>query len=108
MAGKSPSQDPSFVIYSKVKIDPIDYFTFILGAVGTWFGISIISLNHVPHLFDIKEKIGPINAINECKCANEIAEVKKDILKLKMWTRRTNVILTEIQNCLTQVVNPRF
>ena len=104
IAAKQPSQDPSFVIYSKVKIDPIDYFTFILGTVGTWFGISILNFNPVPHLFEIKKKLTPINAINainECKCENEI-------IKLKLWTRRTNVILIEIQDCLKQVVNNRF
>ena len=40
-----PSDDPSFDITSRPRIDPVDYVTFILSTVGTWFGLSILSFN---------------------------------------------------------------
>ena len=51
------SQDPSFTITSKVKIDPIDYqISFILGVISSWLGISVISLNPIPHLFRFNDQ----------------------------------------------------
>ena len=38
--------DASFSIISKVKIDDIDYVTYILGAMGTWLGFSFIAGEH--------------------------------------------------------------
>ena len=38
-------------IDSKRNIDFIEYFTFILGALGTWIGFSFIDCNPVPFIF---------------------------------------------------------
>lgn len=40
-----PSKDPSFEIASQAKIAVIDYVTYILGACGTWFGFSFLTIN---------------------------------------------------------------
>lgn len=50
------SQDPSFTITSKVKIDLIDYISFVLGVISSWLGISAISLNPIPHLFRFNDQ----------------------------------------------------
>ena len=48
---------------SKPKIDDIDYVTYILGALGSWFGFSFIGINPIPYLLEMpgREKVIPIN-----------------------------------------------
>lgn len=41
-------QNPSFSIESKPRIDNIDYFSFVLGTIGAWLGVSALSFNPVP------------------------------------------------------------
>lgn len=48
------SNDPSFEITSKPRIDNIEYITYIFGAVGSWLGFSFLGLNPVPLLIKVK------------------------------------------------------
>lgn len=52
----SECNSPSFEIESKPKIDHIEYFTYILGAFGSWLGISFLSFNPVPYLLKMRDK----------------------------------------------------
>lgn len=36
---------PSYEIRSKERIVEIDFATYVLGAIGTWFGLSFININ---------------------------------------------------------------
>lgn len=44
-----PDSDPSFFIESKPRIDNIEYVTYVLGAMGSWFGFSFLMMNPIPY-----------------------------------------------------------
>lgn len=52
----SECNSPSFEIESKPKIDLIEYVTYVLGAFGSWLGISFLSFNPVPYLLKIRDE----------------------------------------------------
>ena len=97
------SQDPSFAIYSKERINPIDYVTFILGTVGTWLGISMVSFNPVPMLFVVKQGVVPIMARQSCKeqqnsTENRMRNIETQYDEIKMLIRSVNEKLTRTQS----------
>ena len=97
LGGKERSQNPSFVIFSKSRINLVDYVTLVLGTVGTWLGVSFLSLNPIPVLFstDANNMI-KINPINNVRLFREISNMKRDILKCKLASKQTNKILNGI------------
>lgn len=48
------SNEPSFKVESKPRIDPIDFITYILGAMGSWLGFSFIACNPIPYFLEVK------------------------------------------------------
>ena len=38
-------------IRSQIKIDDVDFVTYIFGALGTWFGFSFLMINPLPLFF---------------------------------------------------------
>lgn len=52
----TPDRDPSFVIESKARIDNIEYVTYVLGALGSWFGFSFLIINPFPYFITLKSE----------------------------------------------------
>lgn len=44
---QSMGEDPSYEIQSQPKIENVDFITYILGTLGTWFGFTFVLLNPV-------------------------------------------------------------
>ena len=95
---KLSSQDPSFVIQSKEKIDLIDYVSFILGTFGTWLGISFLSLNPIPRLFVVNQAIVPImttkrsnDAEQKNSTENRIKSLEREVAKLQLLSQQTRI-----------------
>lgn len=46
--------DASYNVKSKPRTDDIDYVTYILGALGSWIGFSLIGINSIPYSIEIQ------------------------------------------------------
>ena len=96
----TPSQDPSFVITSTPRIDFIDYFTFILGTVGAWLGISVLSLNPIPSLFATKSEIISQNGVQQHNFESDRQKVRKcekELNQFKLWCRKVDSDLKQMK-----------
>ena len=68
------NRNPSFDIESKPRIDHIDFVTYILGAMGSWFGFSFLILNPVPIFFGIRG-----NAVNDENVNEQLTRMRNRI-----------------------------
>lgn len=82
---KGDSNDASFIIKSKARIDNIDYVTYILGALGFWLGFSFIGINPIPHILSVngQEQDGG-QKDSDIKVQNRMLYIKMNILMKKM------------------------
>ena len=71
-------KDPSFKIISKARIDDIDYFTYIFGALGTWLGFSFIAVDPVPFFLEMT-KLSPTNTIDTATNDSAISQLRVDV-----------------------------
>lgn len=54
----------SYQISSQPKIQDIDYVTYVLGPLGTWFEFSFIGIDPVRKLMSVKGKCAKVNEGN--------------------------------------------
>lgn len=77
------SMVPSYIVSNQVKIENVDYVTYIFGAAGTWFGFCFLMVNPVQIIDWIYEKkVEPQDQGTDCK-GNEISLVKNEIKNIK-------------------------
>lgn len=81
-----PSQDPSFRISSKPKIDLIDFVTFIFGTIGTWLGLSFASINPLLIFFTTPNQ----SKLKQSTSSTDIKRLEQEILRIKIWSKLSN------------------
>lgn len=59
MFAQSLSDSPSFIVFSNAKNSFADYLALVMSCFGTWFGLSVISLNP----FKFKKKVGKVDDV---------------------------------------------
>ena len=97
---------PSFFVLSKARINDIDYVTYILGAVGSWLGLSFVSLNPIPYLFEIKNNsISPtVETVNhKLKSMKTCMLMRISILEHEK--RVTRIELAENKRKFSEILN---
>ena len=84
-SSKQSDYDPSFAAESKLRIDDIDFVTYILGALGPWLGFSFLAVNPIPYLVPTQEAqdtdVTPITT-------DRLALVKRDCSQNNISNRR--------------------
>lgn len=101
------STEPSYEISNQVKIENVDYVTYIFGAAGTWFGFCFLMLNPVAliDLLDKKDSVDsdPVSAENthtqpEVKMQKKIREYGIEIAALKHNFNQMTELIRNIQD----------
>ena len=99
------SQDPSFKISSKEKIDIVDYVTFMFSTVGTWLGLSVLSFDPFPFCLSAPEEKDPkediLDQMNGLKTFREF-QVEQNT-KMKTFKKSSKTQLREIKSALNQI-----
>lgn len=86
------TRDASFKIVSKPKVEKIDYFSFVLGTVGAWLGISALDLNPFSFFLSPQKSGGDVNQApksannklkNHGKIKTKLSELSTQLLRQK-------------------------
>ena len=77
-----PGHIPSYGIKSKPRINPIDFITCILGALGSWLGLAC---NPIPYLRRLKTKAPPGDSklTHHNACATTISKLEARLKRLE-------------------------
>lgn len=101
-----PSQDPSVSIESQPKINHIDYISFVLGVIGSWLGISVLSFNPIPKVFQMiqGQKNNSITGYQH-KSEDEVLILKQNMMYIASLHRKTNTELGILKSVFNRVMN---
>lgn len=85
-----PGHIPSYGIKSKPRIDPIDFVTYIFGALGSWLGFSFLACNPIPYLLRLKTKASPGDPklMHNNACATTISKLEVRLKRLENFLSR--------------------
>lgn len=79
---QGPSQSRYFKVESKERMNDIDYFCFILGTMGAWLGLSILSLNPLPYI--TKQRVSANEQQSEAaQCTDPIPNPEIDLIRAR-------------------------
>lgn len=92
-----PDTEASFSFVSKPRIDDIDYVNFILGALGSWLGFSLIGLNPVPHFLKIVNDNQAVEDVNQGSDRQQINILKAELTRLKTHQNKLNQQMQQIK-----------
>lgn len=86
-----PGHIPSYGIQSKPRIDPIDFITYILGALGSWLGFSFLACNPIPYLLRLKMRVPPGKSklIHQNACVTTISNLEARLKRLEHFLSRS-------------------
>lgn len=101
------SMEPSYEISNQVKIENVDFITYIFGAAGTWFGFCFLMMNPViliDMFYQQKDKINTnensiVGKDEEWKASAELKmkEISKLLIKYKAFEIKLNQMAAVIQ-----------